>query len=130
MMRKLTLLTLAAAMVPACAVTKRSSQTYRADTQKVLESRNAEIRRCYDEALKTDPAAGGTVTVRFVVEKKTGAFAKATIDPSRTTAKEPLTGCVLDAVSGLKLDPPDTNKGQATFSYELSPSAPPAPAPM
>jgi hypothetical protein len=117
---------LSAALVTACAGTVRSPQVYRDDTQKVLESRNAQIQSCYDEVLKTDASAGGTVTVRFVVEKKTGAFAKATVDPSASTAKEPAVLCVLDALRGLKLDPADANEGQATFSYELQPPSPPA----
>ncbi len=121
-MPKLTLF--AAALLAACAGTKRTPETYRADTQKVLETRNAQIKSCYDGLLANDPAAAGTVTVKFVVEKKTGAFTKATLDPNATTAKEPLTLCVIEAMSGLKLEPPDANEGQATFSYELKPSAP------
>lgn len=130
MMHKLALLALLAATTAACAATKRSPQAYRTDTQKVLETRHAQIKTCYDEALKTDAGLAGTVTVRFVVEQKTGAFTKATVDPATSTAKEPLVLCVLNAVAGLKLDPPDTNEGQATFSYELKPSAPPTASAM
>jgi hypothetical protein len=127
MMRKIIPLTvLAAAALTACAGTQRTPQAYRADTQKVLETRNAQIEGCYNALLATDAAAGGTVTVRFVVEKKTGTFAKATIDPAASTAKEPVVLCVLNAVSGLKLEPADGNEGQATFQYELQPAPPPA----
>lgn len=115
---------LAVAMVTACGATKRSPQGYRVDTQKVLETRNGQIKSCYDKLLEGDAGAGGTVTVRFVVEKETGTFTKATVDPNTSNAKEPLVLCVLEAVNGLKLDPPDANEGQATFSYELRPSAP------
>lgn len=115
----------AAATLTACAGTKRSPQAYRADTQKVLETRNAQIQGCYNALLASDAAAGGTVTVRFVVEKKTGAFAKATVDPAASTAKEPAVMCVLNAMSGLQLQPPDANEGQATFQYELQPAPPP-----
>lgn len=126
MMRKVAPVTaLAVAMVAGCAGTKRSPQAYRADTRKVLETRNEQIKSCYDKVLGSDAGAGGTVTVRFVVEKKTGALTKVTVDPSRTTAKEPLLVCVLEAVNGLKLDPPDANEGQATFSFDLRPGAPP-----
>jgi hypothetical protein len=110
-----------------CAGTQRSPQAYRADTQKALESRNSQIKSCYDKVLARDAAAAGTITLRFVVEKDTGAFAKATVDPATTSAKEPLVVCVLEAVNGLKLQPPDDNEGRATFSYELQPSPPPAP---
>jgi hypothetical protein len=123
MMSKIAPLTLfAVAMVAACAGTKRSPQAYRVDTRKALETRSGQIKSCYDELLEKEPAAAGTVTVRFVVEKETGAFAKAAADPSKSTAREPLVACVLDAIHGLKLDPPDANEGQATFSYELGPS--------
>ena len=124
-MKKIAPLTLlAVALGAACAGTKRSPQAYRVDTQKALETRSGQIKSCYDELLRKDPAAAGTVTVRFVVEKQTGAFAKAAVDPSKSTAKEPLIACVLDAIHGLELDPPDANEGQATFSYELAPSGP------
>ena len=125
MMRPITpLAVFTIAMATACAATKRSPQAYRADTQKALESRDAQIKSCYDELLKQDATAGGTVTIRFVVEKKTGTFTQATVDPSSSNAKEPLLLCVLNAVNGLKLDPPDANEGQATFTYELRPSSP------
>ncbi len=128
MMRKIIPLTVlaAAATLTGCAGTKRSPQAYRADTQKVLETRNEQIQGCYNALLASDAAAGGTVTVRFVVEKKTGTFAKATVDPAASTAKEPAVLCVLNAMSGLKLQPPDANEGQATFQYELQPAPPPS----
>jgi hypothetical protein len=113
---------LAACLVTACAGTKRNTAVYRADTQRVLETRNAAIKRCYDKVLAADASATGTVTVRFVVEQKTGAFTKVTVDPSTSNAKAPLVMCVLEAVNGLKLDPPDVSSAQATFSYQLAPS--------
>lgn len=116
---------LAAALLAGCAGTKRSPQAYRADTQQVLATRDDQIKRCYDKVLAADAAATGTVTVHFVVEKKTGAFTKATVDPSHSNAREPLVMCVLEAMNGLKLQPPDANEGQASFTYELTPT--PAP---
>ena len=115
-------LTLFAVAMTACAATKRSPQAYRVATQEVLETRHAQIKRCYDAQLEKDATASGTVTIQFVVEKKTGAFTKATIDPSTSNAKEPLTLCVLEAVKGLRLDPPDANEGRAKFTYQLSPA--------
>ena len=124
MNRIFALAVLAIPMATACAATKRSPQAYRADTQQVLESRNAQIKACYDKQLASEggAAAGGTITVRFVVEKKTGAFTKATVDPSASSAPEPLVVCVLEALNGLKLEPPDASEGQATFRYELRPA--------
>jgi hypothetical protein len=127
-MRQLTLLVISVAAMAACAGTQRSPAMYRADTQKVLETRTEQIKRCYDGLLEKDAAVSGTVTVRFVVEKKTGTFTKATVEPGKTNAGEPLVLCVLEAMRGLKLDPPDAHEGQAMFSYDLAPPAP-VPAP-
>lgn len=126
-MSKIKIIALAALAFPlltACAGTKRSPQAYRADTQQVLETRNAQVKRCYDQQLAREAGAGasGTITVRLVVEKKTGAFTKATIDPGASNAPEPLVLCVLEALAGLRLDPPDANEGHATFRYELQPA--------
>jgi hypothetical protein len=115
---------LAVALAAGCAGTKRSPQAYRADTQRVLETRNPQVKLCYDLVLAgpAGAATAGTVTVRFVVEKKTGVFRKATVDPAASSAGEPLIMCVLESLRDLKLDPPDANEGQATFRYELQPA--------
>jgi hypothetical protein len=105
----------------ACGGKARDVATYRADTQKVLSTRDDQIKRCYDEALGKDPAAKGTVAVKFVVSKKTGTFSRAAVDPAKSSAPEALLTCVVRAIEGLALSPPDKNEGQATFVYELSP---------
>lgn len=107
----------------ACGGTARNVQVYRADTQAMLQTRDPQVKACYDKALASDGKAGGTVAVQFVVEKKTGAVTNAAIDPKRTTASPALGSCVLDAVAGLKLAPPDRNEGRATFVYEFKPAA-------
>ena len=119
-MRTLVLCTIGLA---ACSATKRSPTAYRQDTQAVLETRRDRIASCYDKALDTNPQTSGLVTVRFVVEKKTGTFVKATVDPTRTNASEALVLCVLGAVNGLVLTPPDASEGQATFVYDFQPAA-------
>ncbi len=112
----------------ACSFAARAPETYRDDTQKLLDTRNAQVKSCYDDALKTDAKIAGTVPVNFVVELETGKLVKAAIDPAKTTAPPALGECVLKAVDGLKLDPPDANEGQATFVYEFKPNPPAAPA--
>jgi len=107
------------AATAACSGTSRGLEAYRSDTQKVLDTRNAQLKACYDETLKADRMASGTVTLQFVVEKKTGAFTKASVDPANTTAPNPLWQCVLRVVDGLKLEPADKNEGRATFVYEF-----------
>jgi hypothetical protein len=111
----------------ACALHKqRTPQTYRVDTQTTLETRNAQIKSCYDDQLKSDAASGGMMTVRFVVKKKTGVFTSVALDPEKSQAPEPLARCVVNALEGLKLEPPDANDGHATFVYQLRPAAPPS----
>jgi len=105
----------------ACSATKRSPQMYRADTQKVLESRMGQIESCYAEALKADAKVGGMVTVKFVVEKKTGKLTNVTVDPGQSAAPEPVLLCVVSSLNGLALAPADANEGQATFAFELRP---------
>jgi hypothetical protein len=105
----------------ACSATKRSPQMYRADTQKVLETRMGQMESCYAEALKADATIGGQVTVKLVVEKKTGKLTNVTIDPTASAAPEPVRLCVINSLSGLALAPPDANEGQATFVFELRP---------
>ncbi len=109
-----------------CSGTARGLEAYRTDTQKLLETRNDQIKGCYDAALKGDAKASGTVTVTFVVEKKTGTISKAAIDSTKTTAPASVSDCVVKAIDGLKLAPPDRNEGRATFVYEFKPGSSPA----
>jgi hypothetical protein len=118
-----------AAAVPACSGTARGLEAYRTDTEKLLDTRSAQLKSCYDDTLKTTATAAGTVTVQFVVEKKSGVINNPMIDAARSTAPAPLGECVVKAIDGLKLDPADRNEGRATFVYEFKPqSGPSAPS--
>jgi len=123
------LLLLAGVLAGTACGTARSQQVYAADANRLLETRNDELERCYNEALKTEPNAMGTVTVKFMVEPTSGQIKEATIDPTKTTAPEVLDRCVLGAMTGLTLAPPDRNEGRATFVYEFKANPPPAAAP-
>jgi hypothetical protein len=114
------------ACAAACSGTARGLEAYRTDTSNLLETRNAQIKSCYDDALKTDDKLTGTVTVQFVVEKATGVIANAAVAADKTTASPALGQCVVKAVDGLVLAPPDRNEGRATFVYEFRPT--PAPS--
>jgi hypothetical protein len=114
------------ACTAACSGTSRGLEAYRTDTSNLLETRSAQLRTCYDDALGTDASLAGTVTVQFVVEKHTGAVANAAVATDRTTAPPALGRCVVKAVEGLVLAPPDDHEGRATFVYEFKPN--PAPA--
>jgi len=111
-----------ALVAAACGGTARGTESYRADTQKLLDTRQATLKGCYDEALKTDAKLTGTVKVNFVVQKKTGVIVKPELDPT-TAAPEPLGRCVFQALDGLKLDPPDRHEGRASFEYAFKPGA-------
>lgn len=125
---QLSLLALAVAAA-GCSVNIRSPEQYRDDTQALLETRNAAIKTCYDDALKTKTDLTGRVTVHFMVEKKTGKITNPAAVPAGTTAPEALTTCVVNSINGLVLTPPDDNDGDATFVYDFtSQAATPAPA--
>jgi len=110
----------------ACAGTSRGLEAYRTDTSSLLGTRSAQVKACYDDALKTDANLAGMVTVQFIVEKQTGVVAHAAVALDQTSAPPALGQCVVKALDGLVLAPPDRNEGRATFVYDFKPS--PAPA--
>jgi len=117
----------------ACAL--RDAQMFTDDTAELFATRNPQIKSCYDQALVSDSAAAGTVAVSFQVEKKTGNIINPQIVPERTTAPEPVGMCVVNALQGLVLEPPDKNDGQGVFTWEfvvnppVQAAAPAEPAP-
>jgi len=106
----------------ACTGTARGLEAYRNDTQQLLARRDVQIKSCYDEALQSNDKLAGTVSIRFVLAEKTGEVSGATVDATNSTAQQPLRDCVLTAVKGLKLEPPDRNEGRASFVYEFKPT--------
>lgn len=127
---KTTLVTVAAlatlATLSACAY--RSPEMYRDDTTKSLQTKNEEIRGCYDGILKGTPNAGGKVTVNFDVETEEGKITNVKADKANTTAPDALVECVTRSITGLVVPPPDKRTGQATYTWDFSaPPAPPAP---
>lgn len=114
------------ATAAACSGTARGLEAYRTDTSRLLETRSAQLKSCYDDALKADDKLAGTVTVQFVVQKQTGMVTNAAVDAAKSTAPPVLGQCVVKALDGLVLAPPDRNEGRATFTYEFKPN--PAPA--
>jgi hypothetical protein len=98
-----------------CSGAIRTAEPYRDDVAKVLESKNADVKACYDGVLKNDKTKSGQVTVKFTVEMKTGAF-----KDIKTDGPAELGACVSSALSGLVLTPGDANNGDATFVYEFT----------
>ena len=101
----------------------RVGDAYRDDTAKLLAAQaNPRIHDCFDGMVKTTPAPTslqGTTTVHFIVAKETGLITNVSVIPESTTAQPPVAQCVVSALNGLKLDPPDGVDGDATFAWEF-----------
>ena len=111
-------LVVATAASSGCTFIARSAEDYKAVTRELVDTKSGAITDCYDAALKTDEGATGKVVVNFTVEKKTGVITNPTVDESSTAPAE-LGQCVVRAVDGLTLDPPDQRDGVATFTWEF-----------
>lgn len=103
----------------ACQFHARSADKYRDATQELLLTRQSQIQTCYDDVLKQDKAAQGMVKINFTVQKETGNIVDAAVDPNGTTAPPALGDCVVNAINGLALQPPDQRDGLASFTYEF-----------
>ena len=101
----------------ACSFIARGEDQYRDDTRALLETKNSDVKACYDRALASNPAQSGNVVVNFTVEKKTGALMNVAADPDQSTAPANLQNCVVGALEGLALTPEDRRDGQATFTW-------------
>ena len=114
-----------------CSFHARSPDEYRDATQALLDTKSADIKTCYDTALKGKTDLAGTVTVHFTVEPETGKLGNISADAAKTQAPEVLTQCVVKSLDGLALAPPDANPGDGTFEYQfvVGPTPPAAEAP-
>src|SRR5262245_40922601 len=119
MSRHLLVLIAPLALLAGCQFIARGPEQYRDDTKALLEQNSSSLKSCYDGVIATDSSAKGTVTVRFVVEQETGAIKDVEVDNETSTAPPPVRDCVVNAVTGLKLDPADARDGVATFTYEF-----------
>jgi len=108
-----------AALLAAMSCAVRSPNMYRDDTRRLLESKRAVLAACYDAELQSQPTATGRVIVRFTIERETGKLVRPQIDDLLSTPNRTLRGCVLDALQGLVLMPPDDRSGDATFTWEF-----------
>lgn len=116
----LVLMVTLAATASACQFIARSPKQYAEDAGTLIAKSNAKVKDCYDGVLKGDKSAKGTVTVNFTVNKETGTIGDVKADAANSTAPESVHACVVSALDGLTLDPPDQRVGLATFRYELS----------
>ncbi len=102
-----------------CSFHARDADSYRKATRELLETRNTDIKGCYDAELKKDPKVAGKVVVKFTVKKETGEIADVTVVEKKSDAPASLSQCVVNALSGLALEPPDERDGDAQFQWEF-----------
>lgn len=108
----------------ACSFHARDPDTYRQVTRDLVETRGGDIKECYDVVLQTNEMVTGSVVVNFTVEKKTGKIMNPQVDTAKTTAPDEMSQCIVQAIDGLQLDPPDQREGQATFVWEFKAAEP------
>ena len=100
---------------------QRDESKYRDDSRALMLAKAPDVKACYDGALKANPKVSGTVVVHFKVQPETGRVVEPRLDDQKTTAPATLGRCVLQTMDGIKLEPPDSNEGLATFAWEFKP---------
>jgi hypothetical protein len=108
------------AMLSGCSFFARDSDAYRTAVRSMLDTKSPDIEGCYKRAHEANAEVKGTVVVHFFVEPKTGDITSPEVVKEQTTADEALQRCVLDSLGGLKLDPADQRKGDATFIWNFN----------
>lgn len=116
-MRTKSIVSLLALSLAGCSFMARSTEDYKADTRKLVSSKDSAVKACYDTQLAGNAAQSGKVVVNFTVEKKTGKVSNVAVDPKASTAPESLQSCVTGALEGLTLKPEDRRDGDATFTW-------------
>jgi hypothetical protein len=125
-MRTLKIAMVATLLMPfmtGCSFYARDAEDYKKVTRELVETKNPSIKECYDVALQTNEKVTGGVVINFTVEKKTGKIMNPVIDP-KSDAPADLSQCVVSAIDGLILDPPDAREGQATFTWYFEANPP------
>ena len=129
--KALTTLSLAALSIGSlgCQFIARGPAKYEKDTTAVLQTANDAIKACYDEVLKSNKDAQGTVVARVVVREESGNLSASSLREANAQAASAATTtgtapwavkeCVADALKGLKLAPPDARMGIGTYTYEF-----------
>ena len=107
-------------LLSGCSLFARGPDEYRTAVRNVLDSKSPDLESCYERAHDANPEVKGVVVVHFFVEPKTGDISNPELVKEQTTADESLQRCVLDSLGGLKLDPADQRKGDATFVWNFN----------
>jgi hypothetical protein len=124
-MKKLFILMSAVGLSSLTGCAYRSPEMWRDDVSKVLATKQADMKACYDGVLKGSPTAGGKVAIAFEVETEGGKIQNVIVDKTKSTAPEPVHDCVKKNVEGLVISPPDKRLGQGTAEFDFQPGAPP-----
>lgn len=102
-----------------CSYHARDAESYRKVTRDLVETRSGDVKSCYDKELAASLDTSGTVVVRFTVQSETGQIVNARMDEVASSAPASLGACIVSALEGLVLDPPDARDGDATFRWEF-----------
>ena len=119
-------LLLIAALTPsfACTLWQREPTYYAEVLTELFESRTEAIDACYDRYLEeVDDKAAGKLVLALEVAPKTGVLTKVEPVAEQSDVPEGLAACVIDNVSDLKVDPPDVNTAEASFTWEFTPKS-------
>lgn len=98
--------------------------------QRIMHSRLAQIRACYQGVLGKEPTLAGTVVVHFVIDAK-GAVTKSERDPATTITNTDVITCTVDAIKSLPFPVPEgggTVNVTQSFAFQ-PPGTPPPPGP-
>jgi hypothetical protein len=101
------------------ACSARTAELYRSDVRRLLDTKRPILQACYEAELQTHPNAAGKVVVHFRVERELGNLLNPQVDDLQSTPNRTLRGCVLEALQGLVLTPPDDRHGSATFTWDF-----------
>lgn len=118
-MIRVSLAMLAALALAGCSFHARSPDDYRKVTRDLVQTRSDQLRTCYEDQVEHDENAGGKVAIDFGVEAETGRLVAPEVVAGETTASEPLQQCVITALDGLTLDPPDERTARARFVWNF-----------
>ena len=102
-----------------CSFIARDAKRYRDDTTALLSTNNAQLKACYDGVLASESGAAGSVVVKFKLKDETGKIYDVGVVDDKSTAPQAVRDCVVQAVTGLAIDPPDAREGHATYTYEF-----------
>ncbi len=119
---KTTLLIIGAvSLVATVGCAHRDEKMWNDDVSKVFQSKQGDMQSCYDNVLKTDPKAAGSVAVAFEVETEGGKIQNVVVEKGSSTAPEPVQQCVTNALQGLVVSPPDNRLGQGKWTFQFAP---------